>query len=221
MSPELFTVYTAIFGRPEAMYRPPRYEYGVRWVCFTDQPVLKKYFWWETVLMDCPHDDPALGNRLLKCKPWLVIPNGDTVYCDPTIQWRRCPSRLGPRTVPLVATPHPGRDIVREEIGRCTVGRMISRNKAIQIARMVDLNMPLPLCSAFWRWDCDEVRRFGEEWWRLVSTVAGRDQLFFCYAAKVAGCPYAILHASKYFRQHKHFRFRDMHVTGVHNRLWA
>ena len=190
-------VYTCILGGFDNL-RPPLVpsEPGVRWICFTDVPVLPDVPPWEfRPVHDC--GNPSRTSRLPKILPHLILPPCDySIWIDGNFQLRKPPSEIvnaEMRFDDWAAHRHPARGCVYEE------GELLARLKrevpddwpnlnagllAEEIARYKAMGFPAGLSTLtangmIIRRHKPEVGWLNEEWWKLFVIGCGRDQLSF------------------------------------------
>lgn len=191
-------VYTCVFGDTDPL-RDPLKTGGVRFVCFTDQPVKSKV--WEIVTLP-KQDAPKRVCRQYKQPSHLIFPEADaTLWVDAQFQ--------------LTANPL---DILRKYPGEFTGFRHHKRDRitdeceAIIVAGKAKPDAVRAQLAAYkaegWDTDAkpqraitnggcmlrrhtDRVKRFNDAWNHEVQTRTLRDQMSLDYCAAKVGMPIA------------------------------
>lgn len=118
--PQSIAVYTALFGRYDALQEPASCS-RCDFICFTDDDTLRSRHW--TIVLVPATMDPAMMNRHLKLHPHMYLPGYQiSIYVDANLKVRRDPAELVDQylTSRTFAAPrHPIRHCVYEEIDQC------------------------------------------------------------------------------------------------------
>jgi hypothetical protein len=194
--------YTCILGGFDNL-RPPLVppEPGVRFICFTDCPVLPDVPPWEfrpvhRVLCNVPEDcdeygqlDVARTSRLPKILPHLMLPTDAdySIWIDGNFQLRKPASEIineELRTEDWAAHRHPARDCVYAE------AEILLKEKIgdpAEVRAQIDLyrNAQYPKTNGLWangmiiRRHSEAVNRLNEAWWERFAGGCARDQISF------------------------------------------
>ena len=230
-------VYTCLVGGFDNL-RPPLCvpEPGVRYICFTDVPVLPRVDPWEfrpvhRVKGPIGLTEPARTSRLPKILPHLVLPEDCdySIWHDGNFQMKASPtatiSKLL-RTSDWAAHKHPGRDCIYKE-AKVLLSEKIGTPALVerQIARCRDV-YGHPKGYGLWanglivRRHNAATAALNERWWDLFSDGCERDQISFPVALRESGVAIeTIRHTDIYgsefvkFNWHAAFKAREDNPT--------
>lgn len=187
-------VYTTVMGRTDPL-REPLNPGGVRFVCFTDQPLQSQH--WEIVRVPVT-DTPNRQSHALKQLSHAALPEAEcTLWIDAAFVLRASPREiLAQATQPVMGFKHPDRTRISQE------AHAIARLKK---ARPDDVFAQLREYQAH-GWDTDDnpqqhitnggfllrqhtpdVIFFNDVWHRHVQTRCLRDQMSIDYVAHRCG----------------------------------
>ena len=191
-------VYTCILGGFDSL-RPPLVppEPGVRFLAFTDVPVLPDVPPWEFRPVH-QAGNPSRTSRLPKLLPHLVLPTDCdySIWLDGNLQLAKPASEIvnaEMRFDDWAAHRHPARGCVYEE-GRLLAGLKIStphewpnldaRELDAELERYTAMKFPhglgtLAANGVIIRKHTGAVAALNERWWKLFVAGCGRDQLSF------------------------------------------
>jgi len=238
----LIYVYTSILGGFDSL-RPPLCapEPGVRYICFTDVPVLPRVDPWEFRPVHQVFDaeefcdgkmSPARTSRLPKILPHLVLPEDCdySIWHDGNFQLKMSPREIVSkllRTADWSAHRHPARDciydeaeiLLREKIGTASLVEA-------QIARYRAAGHP----EHYGLWANGLIVRrhnvataaLNERWWQLFSEGCERDQVSFPVAQRETGVAMDTtirlhgIYESEYVQFNWHAAFRERGDNPVH-----
>jgi hypothetical protein len=190
-------VYTSILGGFDNL-RPPLVpaEPGVRFICFTDVPVLPDVPPWEFRPLHRA-GNPSRTSRLPKIVPHLVLPPCDySIWLDGNLQLRKPASEIINQEMRFddwAAHAHPARSCVYSE---ADLLRLLKQKNpaewpnldaellAEEIASYEAMGFPrnlgtLTANGVIIRKHTPAVNALNERWWKLFAAGCGRDQLSF------------------------------------------
>ena len=177
-------VYTAVFNDYDILRGPKVRNDSVRYVCFSDRPVVRTDGW-EVVPVDLPVRGHPYAHRYHKIMSHRVFPEADvTLYLDGTFQLLIDPLRLVDRylkAADLALFRHPRRRDVYEELEANAELSKDDRNLLQFVAdRYAMEGMPrdryLHAAGVILRRHVAEVEAFNEEWFEELVRTGIRDQ---------------------------------------------
>ncbi len=210
-------VLTSVLGGFDNL-RPPlcKPEPGVRYICFTDCPVLPSVEPWEFrpvhqvmkrdgSACECKIMDGPRTSRLPKILPHLVLPADCdySIWHDGNFQMKASPSETVAKLLRIAdwaAHKHPGRDCIYDEAevllgGDDRKGQKIGTPALVERAVTQYRALGHPDHYSLWA-NGFIVRRhnavtaaLNEEWWRMFSEGCERDQLSFPVAQRLLNVP--------------------------------
>lgn len=187
-------VYTTVMGRTDPL-REPLNPGGVRFVCFTDQPLQSQH--WEIVRVPVT-DTPNREHHRLKQLSHIALPEADaSLWIDAAFLLHARPLNvLAKSTHDVMGFKHPDRTRISQE-----ALAIVRANKG----RASDINAQLNAYQAH-GWDTDdnpqqhitnggfllrrhtpEVKKFNEAWHREVQQRSLRDQMSIDFVAHQCG----------------------------------
>jgi len=179
-------VYTSIFGNYDQL-RPARFR-NVRHICFTDSA--QGIEGWEEIEVNQKHVDPKREASMYLALSHLWFPEAQyTIYHGGCGELLRHPDEivalLGDRDV--ATFKHPTRDCIYDEAAAVIgYGKANPNVVRAQVAYYRAAGYPehigLVATGLVIRRHTDEIVRFNEIWWALMSRFTARDQLSFNFA---------------------------------------
>lgn len=177
----LCVVYTAIFGPYDSLKEQPKIK-GVKYVCFTDQPL--KSDTWRIVRVGLNGLSPRLRSKEPKLLPhkWLSPYVRRSLWIDGSISLKddgliRFVDGSG-----FAMVPHPDRDCIYKEIAALKhLKSLAGQDFDAQAKKYEESGWPrnagLWASGIIYRRHTARARRFGEAWWFAVNTETTRDQI--------------------------------------------
>ena len=174
-------VYTAIFGPHDTLKDQPKIK-GVKYVCFTDQPL--KSDTWRIVRVGLNGLSPRLRSKEPKLLPhkWLSPYVRRSLWIDGSISLKddgliRFVDGSG-----FAMVPHPDRDCIYKEIAALKhLKSLAGQDFDAQAKKYEESGWPrnagLWASGIIYRRHTARARRFGEAWWFAVNTETTRDQI--------------------------------------------
>lgn len=197
--PHGLLLYTAVFGKRDAVVRPLRVP-GATWACITDDSDAFSIPGVIPTHMPCP-GDPVRSARLIKAMPQLFFPDfARWIWVDGSIILKNDLEFLPLENIcgELAAFPHPTIASVYDEATACV--RSFKDNPYIIAAQMTEYREEAfpddqRICETgvVCRQNTFKVREFNRFWWEKIATRSNRDQLSFTWAAWRAGLAVAAL----------------------------
>lgn len=194
----VITVYTAMFGGLDVLARPAIQRIPMRFVCFTNEPVLTPG--WETVPVGTLPLDPRRSARALKLHPHLLFPDSSiSVWLDASIAVVGDIAELLTyvnEALPIALFRHPDRNDIYEEALACArLSKDSSEVMAPQVQRYQAEGLPsgagLMMTGILVRvHNARKTQDFMDSWWTEIESGSVRDQLSFPYVAWTLGPSY-------------------------------
>jgi hypothetical protein len=186
-------VYTCILNGFDNL-RPPlvRPEPDVRFICYTNVPMLPDVDLWEFrpahLIRHAGTIDLARSSRIPKILPHLVLPKCDySIWHDGNFQLQCSPHEIISRQLRFEdwsAHRHPARDCVYKE-AEILVKEKIGTTSLVEAEIERYRGFEYPACNGLWangliiRRHTEAVRLLNEDWWELYMRGCERDQLSF------------------------------------------
>ncbi len=180
------TVFTAALGTTDTVRAPLEVDPAVRYLCFSDRPVVQPYEWIQTE----PTDDPRSASRKLK-----ILADHDelqadlTLWHDASYQLHRALSwvRDGLKNADMVALRHPRRNRIEDEAPIVAKYGYLTIDLALaHVARYRDEGFTENVLTSgglLARRVSAKMQRFNTVWWGEVQQWGGRDQASLDYSA--------------------------------------
>lgn len=191
------TVYTANFGKYDAIYEPFASTPYVEHLLYTDN-VTDVLGWKQTVCHPCL--TPVREARKRKCLSHIYTDTGFSIWHDGNIRLLANPSTMIEMLgdMDLLAFTHPYRDCTYDEAGACIeLGKAEVEILAAQTNRYIAEGFPAHngLCETglLVRRHSEAVVRFNEMWWTEIEAGSHRDQASFNYVAWKTGTKIKVL----------------------------
>lgn len=211
-------VYTALTGGYESVKPPTVRDPAIRYLLFTDDPLLTAEGW-ETVVIDEPGLDPRRVSRLPKLLPHRYLPEHDiSIYLDSSLTLQRGDiAALATECLQgrdIAAYPHFRRDCILDEIAECVrQGKAQAAPAAAWEKRLQDEGFPAHaglLENAFLvRRNTPAMRALHEEWHALFTAGEPRDQFYLMYLLWKHRIAHTVIPDSKDFRKSPHVAWKS------------
>ena len=185
------TIYTAIFGPIDGLLQPlqGKKRKGLRFVCFTDQPVAEPGIW-EIRSAVRTQASSRMTARWHKLNAHLALPDTDySLYMDGTFRLNLDPVCaltwfLGRHSIAMMK--HPDRDCIFDEIQACIRYRkddanILEAQAAAYRAEGYPAQHGLVASGVMLRRHDERTRRSNEAWWQELQAHSQRDQCSFNY----------------------------------------
>ena len=177
----LCVVYTAIFGPHDTLKDQPKIK-GVKYVCFTDQPL--KSDTWRIVRVGLNGLSPRLRSKEPKLLPhkWLSPYVRRSLWIDGSISLKDDGIIRFVDGSDFAMSPHPDRNCIYKEIAVLkTLKSLVGQDFDSQAKKYEESGWPrnagLWAALIIYRRHTARARRFGEAWWLAVNTETIRDQV--------------------------------------------
>jgi hypothetical protein len=204
-SPRRLCVYTALIGSYEHLNEQPiAAQTNIPFFCFTDDPNLRSDTW--TIVPIVPEFgmDPIRSQRLLKLRPWDVLPDYDcSLYIDNSVKLLATPDDVFARhasEMGLTAPAHSSRQSVLDEFLEVARLGLDDQTRIFEQLNHYQLEYPDILRERpFWaailirEHGSPQVRRMAEIWGAHILRYSRRDQLSLNVAVRQSGLTPKIL----------------------------
>lgn len=183
------TVYTAIIGGYDYLHEIIKPDKSVKYVCFTDDPLLRSDTW-EVRYIHREFDDPILESRKYKMLPHLFIDTEFSLYIDANIQLNKSPleyMRKYFKRGDMLLLPHQDRDCIYREMAVCILGNKDLPQRLIKQVNVYSKDGCPEHSGLFWggmigrRHYAKKIVEFDETWWDHFQKYSRRDQISLGY----------------------------------------
>ena len=186
----LCVIYTAIFGPYDSLKEQPKIK-GVKYVCFTDQPL--KSDTWRIVRVGLNGLSPRLRSKEPKLLPhkWLSPYVRESIWIDGSLALKgdRLLKHVREQKAVFAAIPHMDRDCIYDELttlekikksGKDFADQDFAAQRELYLQRGWPKNAGLWACWLIYRKHRkSSLRSLGEAWWEAVNKESIRDQVSF------------------------------------------
>ena len=202
-------IYTAIFGKKDALLQAPSYE-GCRTICFTDdESLINDNKGWEVCIQKPQYNNPRLDAKIYKILPHGFFRNYKrSVWIDGNIVLLKHPRETFEEiTTGIGLYKHNYADSLYQEAVLCNQ-RGFNKNNIItrQIQQYREEGFheanPHPMCGIIYRVHNDPyVSQTMDTWWDEVKNKSIRDQISFSYSCWKNGLDFSIISENSYSLQ--------------------
>lgn len=220
----MITVYTVILGGYDHLWPPAVIEPGVRYICYSDEPL--RCAPWEIQPAFQPYPEAHRNSRIPKILAHLHADTEYSIYHDGCLTMSAKPSDLIKahlQDAQIAMYRHPCRKSVEEEL-ECCARLGIGHDRMME--RQVERYRAHGLAEGLWaggviiRKHTDIVALLNEVWWREYIGGCTRDQIAFPFARlgvglKVHTIDADILTDSGRFQFHFHAGFKAAADPGL------
>lgn len=237
-------VYTCVTNDYDWLVPPIWISPDVKYICFTDNPLLSCRGWEIRVLPQMVESTSAvLANRFCKFFPWKILPQHKwSLYVDANIRLMSDPSLIISDAeaigVELAMPNHPQRSDIWEEASACELlGKFTNSDLAIldaQLARYESTGMPRDFGLTangiiFRSGQSTRLLPVMEKWWSEFLEGVKRDQISLPFVLWSTGVPiyripFFVWNANPYFRIVPHCRdhgwFGYLSSRRYHSKVW-
>lgn len=187
----MITVYTTILFGYDNLRPPLCIEPGVRYVCFTDEPMRCEP--WEIQPAYQPYRDHGKNSRIPKILAHLFVDTEYSIYHDGCLQLAASPSKLIEENLTgadLALYRHPCRKSIYEEMNCCerfNIGNGPEMREQVERYRSHGVGEGLWAGGVILRHHTEMLRAFNEGWWREYLSGCSRDQFSLVFTIRSIG----------------------------------